>query len=927
MRPGEVIDGRFELDRLVGSGGMGEVYRALDRASGEPVAIKVLFDEPNAVAARFMREAEVLAELHHPGIVRYVAHGGTATDQPYLAMEWLDGEDLGRRLQRERLTVKECVALMARAVEALSAVHAHGIIHRDLKPSNLFLVEGNIGRVKLLDFGIARLHQATRMTKTGVLLGTPGYMAPEQARNGQNIDARADVFALGCVLFECLTGQPAFSGEHFMAILAKILLAEVPRVREIRPEVPPALDALCAWMLAKDPEARPHDGAAVEAALEAAGIAATLPAASVPAASGSLSSALTRKERRVLSVVLMGPEPSLEPGAEPLNDEGQIVATPEEMQEDVATRGGHVELLVDGSIMASFVATGIATDQAMLATRAALAMRALSGARPMALATGRAEMAGKLPIGVVIDRAAQMLSQLEFTLRAVPVAWRAAPIAIDEVTAGLLDARFEVIETDTGLLLRREQALAEDARTLLGKPTACVGRDWELSMLEQLFSECTEESRGRAVLVTAAAGMGKSRLAYEFLLRARQRGEPLEVWVGRGDPLGASTAFGLLGQALQGACGIRHGEPLSVRRNKVLTRVAEHVPLSEVRRVSEFLGEILGTPFPDGESEALRAARGDAQIMGDQIRKAWVEFLSAAASARPVLLLLEDLHSSDQATVKLIDDALRWLKLKPWMVLALARPEVHELFPRLWAERSIQEIRLKELSLKASARLVRQVLGDRVSTETLDRLLARADGNAFYLEELIRATAEQREDALPETVLSMVQSRVEGIESAARLLLRAASVFGEVFWRGAVTALLGGGSSELALDDHLARLERLEWIAARPETKFQGQQEFAFRHTLVREAAYGMLTDEDRALGHRLAAEWLEQVGEPSAAVIAEHFDRGGDRARAAQFYQRAAAQALAASDLEAAEAHTARAQAVLMSGEAEGELDGRRQG
>src|SRR5262249_18039953 len=148
--------------------------------------------------------------------------------------------------------------------------------HRDLKPSNLFLVGGSVSQVKLLDFGIAWLPSKTRMTQTGALVGTPAYMAPEQARSDEHLDARVDVFALGGVLFECLSGRRAFSGMHFMAVLGKILFDEVPRLSEIEPETPAGLEALCAWMLAKRPEDRPRDGAEVAAALEGVGLSATL---------------------------------------------------------------------------------------------------------------------------------------------------------------------------------------------------------------------------------------------------------------------------------------------------------------------------------------------------------------------------------------------------------------------------------------------------------------------------------------------------------------------------------------------------------------------------------------------------------------------------------------------------------------------------
>src|SRR5262245_1793371 len=237
---------------------MGEVYRARDLRSGEPVAIKVLHPGlPAEHIGRLAAEAEVLAALHHPAIVRHIEHGVAASGQHYLAMEWLAGEDLATRLLRAGLTVAETISLGVRVADALGAAHARGITHRDLKPANLFLPGGELAEIKLLDFGIARLAHLPRATRTGVILGTPGYMAPEQATGHSVIDARADVFALGCTLFECLTGEPAFAGEDIRALLMKILIEDVPRVSELCPAVPAALDALIARMLAKHPAARP----------------------------------------------------------------------------------------------------------------------------------------------------------------------------------------------------------------------------------------------------------------------------------------------------------------------------------------------------------------------------------------------------------------------------------------------------------------------------------------------------------------------------------------------------------------------------------------------------------------------------------------------------------------------------------------------
>jgi serine/threonine protein kinase len=303
MRAGELFASRFELDRIIGAGGMGEVWRALDRETSQPVALKVIRQPSPEQIARFSREARVLADLQHPGIARYVAHGVTETGRHYLAMEWLEGEDLASRLARGPLGVDESLRLVERIADALGQVHAQGIVHRDIKPANLLLPGGQLEQVKVLDFGIAHIDEASRRL-TDAPIGTPAYMAPEQVRNEVDIDARADVYSVGGVLFECLTGRPPFMAEHVVAILTKVLFDKLPRPSDLRPDLPPAMDALVARLTAKDRSRRPADGAAAAEAIRALGS----PGADADLAQtvAAPTSGLTGLERRLVSVVLAG---------------------------------------------------------------------------------------------------------------------------------------------------------------------------------------------------------------------------------------------------------------------------------------------------------------------------------------------------------------------------------------------------------------------------------------------------------------------------------------------------------------------------------------------------------------------------------------------------------------------------------------------
>jgi eukaryotic-like serine/threonine-protein kinase len=395
-KPGDLLADRFEIEHQIKTGGMGEIFRARDRSSNETVAVKIISDLRGHRAARFGREVALLSELSHPGIVRYLSHGVTASGELFLVMEWLDGEDLLRRLEREPLTMGEAVTLATRVAEALGAAHARGIVHRDLKPSNLFLRECRIDQVKVLDFGVSHKEGLTPLTQTGAMVGTPGYMAPEQVRGNTTVDARADVFALGCVLFQCLTGTPPFEGDSPDGRLGKILFAEVPRVSALWPEVPENLDALIARMLSKDPALRPNNGANLAAALGALGPRLHNPAVS-PREHTVQRSTLTGNERRFLSVVLL----AAADGDQLANDD---------LSRAIRPYSGRMKLLGDGSTIVMIDAERkVATDQAIQAARCALAIRALARQRPMAIAMGRIESTSQLPESEVIDRALQLL--------------------------------------------------------------------------------------------------------------------------------------------------------------------------------------------------------------------------------------------------------------------------------------------------------------------------------------------------------------------------------------------------------------------------------------------------------------------------------------------------------------------------------------
>ncbi|MEM1413513.1 MAG: protein kinase [Myxococcota bacterium] len=265
---GATVGERYVLEALIGEGGMGAVYAAKHKLTGKSFAIKWMVPQlaQNAEAMqRFVREAQAACAIDHPNVVE-VYDVGTDHEAMYLVMELLQGESLADRIERGPIGTDELLNLMMPAFDGLRVAHDLGIVHRDLKPDNIFLAlrrRGRGPRAKLLDFGISKLAEpdggdsSLRLTATNTAMGTPFYMAPEQTRDAAAVDHRADIYAVGCVLYEALTGQKPFEGSSFAALVVKIATEPPPPIRELAPQVPEEVARVVESCLAKAPADRP----------------------------------------------------------------------------------------------------------------------------------------------------------------------------------------------------------------------------------------------------------------------------------------------------------------------------------------------------------------------------------------------------------------------------------------------------------------------------------------------------------------------------------------------------------------------------------------------------------------------------------------------------------------------------------------------
>ncbi|MBK6459387.1 MAG: serine/threonine protein kinase [Myxococcales bacterium] len=274
---GQVLNQTFRVVRLIGEGGMGKVYEARHLRLGEQrFAVKVLLPEfaQNAeIVARFQREAESASSISHPNVVQVIDVHRTREGAPYLVAEFLDGEELGAFVEKVgRLGVPFAVGIARQVCRGLAAAHAKGVVHRDMKPENVFLLrqqagEQGVPRVKVIDFGVSRVKDHDiNLTQAGVILGTPSFMSPEQAR-AEVVDERADIYAVGAVLYNLLTGLRPFDADDPTRTLIMLLTEELPPVRHANPMVPPGLDEVIRVCLAKNREERFRSMAELDAAL------------------------------------------------------------------------------------------------------------------------------------------------------------------------------------------------------------------------------------------------------------------------------------------------------------------------------------------------------------------------------------------------------------------------------------------------------------------------------------------------------------------------------------------------------------------------------------------------------------------------------------------------------------------------------------
>ncbi|HEX5707674.1 MAG TPA: protein kinase [Pyrinomonadaceae bacterium] len=1030
LEAGQTV-GSYRIVSTLGEGGMGKVYLAQDTLLGRKVALKLLpasFTTDAERVQRFEQEARAASALNHPNILTIYEIGA---DGPlrFIATEFVEGETLRERLQQGPRPASEVLDLGIQTAAALAAAHAARVVHRDVKPENLMVRPD--GYVKVLDFGLAKpkgdggdggvtsdsdsLARALVNTRPGMVMGTCGYMSPEQTR-GLEVDERTDIWSLGVVLYEMTAGRAPFDGPTASDVMAAVLQRDPVPLAQASADVPAELERIVMKALAKDREERYQTvkdlgidlrrlkqrvefetelrrarGREGDASGERMGASAFAPsrmresdASSREARAPSRLSGEQLKQVTVLFADFYGLSALTETlDAEEVSEVMRGLWN--RVDAAVMDFGGTVDRHMGNEVMALWGALRASEDDPEHAVRAALRMQREvaefirehlgeeehgEGQRAVPERDAAPLMRVGINTGAVLLSADGARGELTATGAAVNVAHRleqAAPVGailISHDTYRHVRGIFDVREMELpGAKGRAEpvrtysverakpRAFRVRTRGVEGVETRMVGREAELARMRDALETVVEDRELQAVTVIGDAGLGKSRLLYEFSNEVELLPHRVSIFQGRASQWTRGLPYSLVRDLFSSRFGVQESDAADVARAKMERGMAELFGASEESLTrAHFVGHLIGLDF--SASPYLAGILDDVkQVRGRAFHYA-AQFFREVARAAPAVVYLDDLHWADDGSLDFVAQLARDCADAPLLILGFARTDLLERRPA-WGEGLANHARLtlQPLTRRESRQLVEEILRNAQSIPHALRelVVSAAEGNPFYVEELIKMLIDQRvilpsadrwrvdasrlvEVRVPQTLTGVLQARLDVLTPWERVVLQRASVIGREFWEDALeqfsraSSERGQGDEEGDTAEALEVLRRRELVYRRESSAFTGTREYIFKHAILRGVAYENVLKRERRRLHGETARWLiARSGgrvEEYAAVIAEHYERARDAARAMEWYGRAGAQARASYAPEAAIGFYRKALEFLSDAEAKG--DGR---
>jgi class 3 adenylate cyclase/predicted ATPase len=918
--------------RALGSGGFGTVYLGHDSQLDRPVAIKVLkagASLPESEADLFQQEARRLARLRHPGIVA-VHDVGVQDGQVYLVADYLDGPDLDHWLKDNRPAWPEAVRIVAAVADALAHAHARLIVHRDVKPANILLTADRLP--VLVDFGVALDEIQAGGAAKGIVSGTPWYMSPEQAAGtAHRIDGRTDIYSLGVVLYEMLTGLVPFRATRALELFRQVREDEPQPPRQLAPDVPAALERACLRALAKKQQDRYTTAAdfaedlrrvlmmvadtpaprRLQGETPTAESGPTPPSTPRPEAPSSSRYRAREAERRQVTVLICGSalfesEAYLQLDAE---DQARVLRGFQQACGQAAHRfeGTVVQCNELGLLMCfgypvayeDAARRAVATGLAIVAGMKAVDQR-LRGEQQLelnvwvGLHTGPAVVEAKEDAVSLVGEARNVAVRLED----VAVAGQ---VVCSEATQRLVRGQFRC----ASLGRRKIKGLAQPLELfqVLGISeargpfeaagpaglTPLTGRDHEISLLKDRWEQI-QEGMGQVVLLVGEPGLGKSRLVHtlkEHVLGQAVEGEvdaPVIEW--RCSPHYQNTVLHPAIDFYENALGFRPEEPPQNRFDRLLQGLAEY----DLARpeVVPLWAALLSLPIPERFPPlALPPAR-----LREETFRLLLEWLHVRTAPRPVLFVVEDLHWADASTLEFLGQVVAEFQHDRVLILLTFRPE----FKPPWTPVDHQtRLALPRLTRRQVGDLVRNKAAGTLSDAAIEQVYERAGGVPLFVEEftkLIHDSAALDQAGvpgaaapallgheIPSTLQDLVMARLDRMEGG-REVAQLAAVLGREFSHELLAAVATVDEPTLLTD--LGRLAQAEILYPKGRPP---RCSYLFKHALLEDALYNSLIKSKRQQHHRRIGEVLEagfpQTVETQPELLGHHFTEAGQTEKA----------------------------------------------
>jgi serine/threonine protein kinase/tetratricopeptide (TPR) repeat protein len=958
LEHGHLYNSRYEIIRTAAFGGMSRVYEAIDTETDETVALKVLSltKIDDLLIRRFEREVQILQTLRHPNLVRAIDHGTTKNGDLFMALEWLNGLDLGDVMAERKLSPRESLEIVRGVLRGLEVVHKAGIVHRDLKPANIFVLENAEAPsgIKLLDFGVAKLVDEQMLssinrplTTAGMVVGTPYYMSPEQAQGSTQIDHRADLFAIGAALYEMVSGVRCFSASSALALLVKIATEEPAPISTVMPQVHNSVNTFLTKALKLNEADRFQSALEMETALAEVidAIGEDLESTHLPGPGfeegtermdsvklkRSLGAESESDDEEEDMEAITAEQPVghstrcndvtlTEHIASDLEESHSTVViaqltgftqTPDEVmahfQSAVESLGGTF-MLIRRSLALGQFSTGLGiVGRAMAASREA--MQSIEGFRKQEKTKGsiRISVSTALKSNAgseqLIDRAC---AQIEYA--------EPGEIIVDSLVRDACKSDLKTKTRRPGkhiALSYQDLPLGQndDGSGAQPRHSPCSGRQEQLENIFQGISSVIQKNSPTAFVIKGGHGMGKSRFLWDLKEKLDRALSEATVFITQCQSESRALPVQAIADALRRSCLIRIGEDEETRFEKLLQLVPQKLERPKRVQTQETLSLLFehAEPTTEGYPVTIPSPKVDFSPEKSflEIQDELSTFLLACTKSSPLVFLIDDAHCCDRSSMRVLEKLLAEDELPFVLVLMVSANEEFK-FRRedLTEKKRVEKHELLPLGGEATRKFAQSVLKTTLSDQFVSKLQERSGGHPYYLEELLHTFVDlsdksdqalhERLNSVPSNLYALITSRIKELGESKSQFLSRAAIFGTHFWIQGLCAL-GVEHAQQSVEV----LEKEDFIFSIETSRFSGSREYCFRNTMIRDVAYQMISGANYAQLHGQAARCLVEIGETDPVVLAGHYEKSGATNEAGEALCVAAKAALHSGDPE----------------------------